>query len=252
MMRLVITRDYKHSSELAAEQIMNVIREKPDCLVGLATGSTPIGVYNCISEAYRQKRVDLSRIRIINLDEYVGLPQEDQNSYFYFMKKHLLDPCNIPADRIYIPDGTKPANAEIERMNAFMDEHSVDVQLLSVGTNGHIGFNEPDDVFFDRYHEVVLAESTRRSNSRFFSSMDEVPERAITMGIGGIMRARKIVFLATGDAKLEAMKAILEEGDVTPRVPGTILKFHCDCTIYLDNDLAKGIKPAKYIDVIKA
>lgn len=246
-MRLIITQSYDQSAQLAAQQILDVVRNKPSCLLGLATGTTPIPVYRQMVRAYREGRADFSRASTINLDEYVGLSGDDPNSYLYFMRKHLLDPCDISLSRVYIPNGQIPAVQEIDRMNVYADTHKIDVQLLSVGVNGHIGFNEPNDVFCDKYHQVTLTEKTRQSNARLFRGIQEVPTHAITMGIGGIMRAKTIVFLATGQEKFEAMKAILEEGDVTPRNQGTILKFHRDCTVYLDQTLAEHIKPAKYI-----
>ncbi|MEZ3435432.1 MAG: glucosamine-6-phosphate deaminase [Lachnospiraceae bacterium] len=251
-MRLIVTESYEQSAYLSAQMMLDVIREKADALLGLATGSTPISVYKYMAEAARQKKVDFGRVRTINLDEYIGLSGEDPGSYLYFMRKHLLDPCQIPPKRVMIPDGMADVQEELHRMNQFADANPSDVQLLSVGVNGHIGFNEPSDVFYDRFHAVKLTQKTRESNSRLFSSMEEVPTEAITMGTGGIMRAKKIVFLATGDEKLDAMKKILEDGEVTPDCQGTILKFHQDCTIFLDQALAEHIRPAAYVEVKRA
>lgn len=183
------------------------------------------------------------------LDEYIGLPGDDPNSYLYFMRENLLDACGISLDRVMIPDGMQDPEDEVARMNSFADTHPIDVQLLSVGVNGHIGFNEPSDRFYDRYHKVTLTQQTRQSNSRLFSSIEEVPKEAITMGVGGIMRAKKIVFLATGEQKYDAMKHMLEDGDVIPGNQGTILKFHSDCTVILDRAIADRITPAGYVEV---
>lgn len=248
-MKLIITESYGQSACLAARMMLDVVREKPDALLGLATGTTPVPVYRNMAGAVQQKKADFGRVRTINLDEYIGLGGEDPNSYLYFMRKHLLDACQIPPERVMIPDGMSDTDAELDRMNAFADANPIDVQLLSVGVNGHIGFNEPSDVFYDRYHAVKLTKKTRESNSRLFSSIEEVPTEAVTMGTGGIMRAKRIVFLATGKEKLEAMKNILEDGEVTPECQGTILKFHQDCTIFLDKALADCIRPAAYIEV---
>lgn len=248
-MRLVITESYEQSAELSAEIMLEVIKQKPDALFGLATGSTPIPVYNHIVNAAKNQTVDFSKVRTINLDEYVGLAGDDPNSYLYFMKEHLLDSCGISMERVMIPDGMAPAAMEVERMNRYADSHPIDVQLLSVGVNGHIGFNEPSNRFYDRYHTVTLTEQTRKSNSRLFSKIEEVPKEAITMGVGGIMRAKKIVFLATGEEKFNAMKEMLEDGDVTPTNQGTILKFHPDCTVFLDRAIADRISPAAYVEV---
>lgn len=251
-MKLIVTESYEQSAYLAARMMLDVVREKPDALLGLATGTTPVPVYRYMVEEVRQEKADFGKVRTINLDEYIGLDGEDPNSYLYFMRKHLLDACRIPTGRVMIPNGMADTQAELDRMNAFADANPIDVQLLSVGVNGHIGFNEPSDVFYDRYHAVKLTQKTRESNSRLFSSIEEVPTEAITMGTGGIMRARKIVFLAAGEEKLDAMKKILEDGEVTPKCQGTILKFHQDCTLFLDKAMAGQIRPAAYVEVRRA
>lgn len=251
-MRLIVTDSYEQSAYLSAQMILGVIKDKADALLGLATGTTPVAVYRYMVEAAQQKKADFGKVRTINLDEYIGLDGEDPNSYLHFMRKHLLDPCQIPLERVMIPNGMADVQEELQRMNLFADANPSDVQLLSVGVNGHIGFNEPSDVFYDRFHAVKLAQKTRESNSRLFPSIEEVPAEAITMGAGGIMRAKKIVFLATGNEKLDAMKKILEDGEVTPDCQGTILKFHQDCTIFLDEALAGRISPAAYVEVKRA
>lgn len=248
-MKLVITKNYAQSAKLCSEMIMDVVREKRDSLLGLATGSTPIQVYDYMVKAVKEGNVDFSGISTINLDEYIGLSNSNHNSYFYFMKKFFFDKCGIKQGKVMIPNGTADVNMELERMNNYANSHQIDVQLLSVGVNGHIGFNEPSDRFYDQYHIVNLTEQTRKSNSRLFTSIEEVPRSAITMGVGGIMRAKKIAFLATGEEKLNAMKAILEKGDVTPEKQGTILKFHPDCTVFLDYAVAEKITPADYVEI---
>lgn len=249
-MKLVITHSYDESAELCAQMMNEVFRENPEALMGLATGTTPIPVYEKMVREHKAGTVDYSRARSINLDEYVGVAGDDPNSYLYFMRKHLFDKVDMPAENIWIPNGMAPVEEEVARLNAYLDAHEMEIQLLSAGTNGHVGFNEPNDVFYDKYHLVELTEETRKSNSRLFGSLDEVPLSAITMGIGGIMRAKKIAFLATGNEKLRAMKAILEEGNITPRVQGSVLKLHRDCTIFLDADLAGQITPDKGMEVI--
>lgn len=248
-MKLVITENYEQGARLAAREMLKVVKENPGALLGLATGTTPIPVYRHMGEAAKSGKVDFSQVRTINLDEYLGVEAENPNSYCYFMRSHLLDACGITMDRVMIPDGMGNIEEELMRMNAFADANPIDVQFLSVGVNGHIGFNEPSRVFHDKYHKVTLTEKTRESNSRLFPSIEDVPKAAITMGVGGIMRARKIIFLATGREKLNAMRAILEDGDVTPENQGTVLKFHQDCTVFLEQELADQIVPAPYIDV---
>ncbi|MDR0841303.1 MAG: glucosamine-6-phosphate deaminase [Christensenellaceae bacterium] len=251
-MRLVVTDSYEHSARLVAKQVADLVRAKPQATLGLATGTTPIPVYKELARLHKEAGVDFSQVTTINLDEYRGVPGENPNSYLYFMKHHLFDPCEIPLTRVWIPDGMKPLQEELARMNAFSYAHPIDIHVLSVGGNGHIGFNEPNDVFCYGYHEVFLTEETRRSNARLFSCLEEVPKSAVTMGIGGIMQSKAISFLATGNEKLAAMKAILEEGGVTPFNQGTVLKLHQDCTIYLDEALAGQIQPASYVEVSRA
>ncbi len=249
-MKLVITHSYLESAALCARMMEEAVCNNPEGLIGLATGSTPIPVYEKMVQGKKEGKADYSNIHTINLDEYIGVPKENVNSYMYFMRKHLLDEAGVKKDNIYIPDGMAQPQAETARLNGYLNHHVMDIQLLSVGTNGHIGFNEPSDVFFDQYHIVTLTEETRQSNSRLFNRIEEVPKMAITMGIGGIMRAKKIAFLATGNEKLFAMKGILEEGDIIPKNQGTILKLHADCTIFLDKELANQITPADGVEVV--
>lgn len=248
-MKLFITENYDQGAFLAAQMMIKIVQEKSNALLGLATGTTPLPVYKYMTKAAAEGRVNFQEVRTINLDEYIGLEAEDPNSYCYFMRKNLLDACGISMDRVMIPKGTGNIDEELFRMNDFADTHQIDIQFLSVGVNGHIGFNEPSDVFHNKYHKVTLTEKTRQSNARLFPSITEVPKEAITMGVGGIMRAKKIVFLATGEEKLDAMKGILEDGDVSAGNPGTILKFHQDCTVFLEESLASRIKPAPYVEV---
>lgn len=248
-MRLIITHSYDESATLCAKMIYDTVSKKKDALLGLATGTTPVPVYEKLVQAHKKGDVDFSQVRSVNLDEYIGLSGDDPNSYLYFMRKNLFDPLGIPLSRIIIPNGQEPVSQELERLNAFADSNIIDIQLLSVGVNGHIGFNEPSNVFHNKYHLVSLTDKTRQSNSRLFNSIDEVPTHAITMGIGGIMGAKCIAFIATGNEKLVAMKAILEDYDVTPQIQGTILKFHQNCTIFLDKNLARNIKPSANVEV---
>lgn len=250
-MRLIITRSGLESAQLAAEAIRTALVQKPDMTLGLATGSTPIPVYQALVDAYQQGRADFSRIHAVNLDEYVGLSPDHPQSYRRYMEENLFRPVGIRPEQVVIPRGDLEPEGELVRLNQFTAAHPIDLQLLSVGVNGHIGFNEPESVFYDKYHLVSLAQQTRISNARFFSSMEEVPTQAITMGVGDIMRAGKIVFLATGQEKLPAMQAILEPGPVTPACQGTVLKLHRDCDIYLDQELAGQITPAPEVEVIR-
>ena len=244
-MRLVITNGYEESARLTALHIARTVQEKPNALLGFATGTTPIPVYGALVEMVKKGEVDFSAAYTVNLDEYAGLPGSHPQSYRYFMNQHLFAPAGIQAEHVTIPQGDAPdPHLELERLRRFSAAHRTDLQLLSIGVNGHIGFNEPDEIFHDSYHLVHLTEQTIKSNARLFSSIDEVPTQAFTMGVGDIMKAKSIVFIATGENKKSAIRTLVEEGPVTPQVQATILKFHPDCTLYLDKDLMAGITPA--------
>ncbi len=249
-MRLVITKDYAQSARLTARHIAAAVQKNPEALLGFATGSTPIPAYAELVEMVKRGEVDFTRAHTVNLDEYAGLSGDDVNSYRYFMNQHLFVPAGINPANVTIPQGNAPdTHAELKRLREYSAAHRTDLQLLSIGVNGHIGFNEPDDIFHDSYHLVQLTEQTIQSNSRLFASIEEVPTQAYTMGAGDIMRAHSIVFIATGDNKRQAMRAVLEDGPVTPQVQATILKFHPDCTLYLDEALVAGITPGLGVQV---
>ena len=208
---------------------------KPDSVLGLATGSSPIGTYDQLVDWYHKGDVDFSAVRTVNLDEYRGLTRENEQSYYYFMHKHLFDRVNIVKENTHVPNGMAEDEekecVEYEKLIASLG--GVDIQLLGIGRNGHIGFNEPDNSFAARTHCVNLTESTIDANKRFFASADEVPKQAYTMGIGTIMRARKILLIANGEDKAEAVVKALY-GSITPEVPASVLQLHQDVTIVAD------------------
>lgn len=234
-MRFIITKDYEEMSRTAADIIAAQVRENPACTLGLATGSTPEGLYADLVADYEAGTLDFSQVQSFNLDEYRGLPGDHDQSYRYFMNKHLFDHVNIDKARTHVPDGSNPdadaACAAYEQ--AIVDAGGVDLQLLGLGHNGHIGFNEPADVFPKATNCVDLTESTITANSRLFDSIDDVPRQAYTMGIGTIMRARKVLVVANGEGKAQIVRDAFF-GDVTPRVPASILQFHPDVTIIVD------------------
>lgn len=236
-MRVYRVKDYQEMSRRAAGLISAQILMKPDCVLGLATGSTPIGVYDRLVELYQQGDLDFSRIKTVNLDEYRGLSGEHEQSYRRFMEDHLFSRVNILPENTNVPDGTQPdAEAECRRYDGLMEDlGGIDLQLLGLGHNGHIGFNEPAEIFEKGTHCVDLTESTIRANTRFFESEEDVPRQAYTMGIQSIMRARKILLIVSGRDKAEILKAVLH-GDVTPRVPASILQMHPDVTVVADED----------------
>ena len=234
-MRIVETKDYDDMSRKAANIISAQVILKPDSVLGLATGSSPIGTYDQLVDWYDKGDLDFSQVRSVNLDEYRGLDRENDQSYYYFMHKHLFDRVNINVDNTNVPDGTEPdAEKECKRYEELIRSYGgVDLQLLGLGHNGHIGFNEPAASFAPETHCVDLTESTIEANKRFFASADDVPRQAYTMGIGTIMRARKILVVVSGEDKAEIVaKAFF--GEVIPEVPASILQFHSDVTIVAD------------------
>ncbi len=234
-MKIIETKDYADMSRKAANIIAAQIITKPECVLGLATGSSPIGTYDNLVAMYENGDLDFSGITTVNLDEYKGLTRDNDQSYYYFMHEHLFDRVNIDADRTNVPNGMEAdAEKECKRYEEFIKSlGGVDLQLLGLGHNGHIGFNEPAPVFDKETHCVNLTESTIEANKRFFASADDVPRQAYTMGIGTIMRAKKILLVASGEDKAEIVaKAFF--GDVTPEVPASILQMHPDVTIVAD------------------
>lgn len=234
-MKVIKTKDYEDMSRKAANIIAAQVIMKPDCVLGLATGSTPVGTYAHLIEGYKNGDLDFSNVSSVNLDEYKGLPAENDQSYRYFMNDNLFNHVNIDKNRTYVPDGMEE-NSEIacNKHDAIIQElGGIDLQLLGLGLNGHIGFNEPAEEFPKGTHCVDLTQSTIEANSRFFSSIDEVPTQAYTMGIQSIMMAKKILIIANGANKADIIaKAFL--GPVTPEVPASILQMHPDVTLVAD------------------
>ena len=234
-MRIYCTKDYKEMSRKAANLISAQVIIKPDCVLGLATGSTPIGTYEKLVKRYKKGDLDFSQVRTVNLDEYKGLTRDNDQSYYYFMHEHLFNHVNIPEESTNVPDGTaSDGDSECVRYEALIRElGGQDLQLLGLGHNGHIGFNEPSDSFAKTTHCVDLQERTIEANKRFFASADEVPKQAYTMGIGTIMQAKKILIIASGEDKADIIRDAFF-GPVTPRVPASILQFHPDVTLVAD------------------
>lgn len=234
-MRIIKTADYDELSRVASNIIAAQITVKPDSVLGLATGSTPIGIYDRLIKKCEEGDVDFSDITTVNLDEYCSLAADDEHSYRYFMNEHLFNHININPANTHVPNGMAGdvalECAEYERI--IKEAGGIDLQLLGMGHNGHIGFNEPADEFADVTHCVDLTERTIEANKRFFDSADDVPRRALTMGIGTIMTAKKILMVVSGRDKAETVKRVLT-GPVTPVVPATILRFHADVTFVCD------------------
>lgn len=236
-MRLIQAKDYADVSRKAANIIASVIQLKPDCVLGLATGSSPVGTYKELIAKYESGELDFSKVRTVNLDEYVGLTKEHDQSYAYFMRDNLFDHVNINQSNCNIPDGMNPdAAAECARYDAVIDSfNGADLQLLGLGPNGHIGFNEPSDAFIKATNKVALTASTIDANKRFFASRDDVPTHAYTMGIGGIMKAKRVLLVVNGKNKAQAVKDCFF-GPICPQAPGSILQLHPDFTLVADSE----------------
>lgn len=234
-MKLYRAKDYSDMSRKAANIISAQVIMKPNCVLGLATGSSPLGAYEQLVEWYKKGDLDFSEVKTANLDEYKGLSRNNEQSYYYFMHENLFRHVNIKGSNTHIPNGTESdADREAAR---YEDEvkslGGVDLQLLGLGRNGHIGFNEPSDLFPKNTHIVDLQESTIEANKRFFDSVDEVPRQAYTMGIGTIMRAKKILLIASGEDKAQALRDALC-GPIVPQVPASILQLHPDVIVVAD------------------
>ncbi len=231
-MKKIKVNSYEKMSRQAANIISASIIMKPNCVLGLATGSTPIGTYKQLIEWYKKGDIDFSGVSSVNLDEYVGLDENNINSYRYFMNKNFFDQININKKNTYVPCGiAKDLSEECEKYDENIKKlGGIDLQILGIGHNGHIGFNEPSDCFEKNTHIVDLNPSTINANARFFDSIDQVPRKAITMGMVSIMQAKKILLIANGKNK----KAILDKalfGPITPKIPASILQLHPDITI---------------------
>lgn len=235
-MTIYHVKDYQEMSKKAANIIASQITLKSDCVLGLATGSTPVGTYQALIEKYEHGDLDFSQLTSVNLDEYKGLSGDHDQSYRYFMNTNLFDHVNIRKDHTYVPNGLEEDGMkECTRYNDIIRSvGGIDLQLLGIGGNGHIGFNEPDAFFVKDTHLVALTEETRQANARFFSSIDEVPSFAYTMGIGNIMSAKKILLLANGAAKAKALYDSFF-GPITPAVPASILQLHSDVIVVADD-----------------
>lgn len=233
-MNIIKANNYEEMSKMAAIIIGSRILQKPDSVLGFATGSTPIGTYARLVEMHREGLLDFGKITTFNLDEYYGTPDTDKNSYYYFMCQNLFNHVNIGSNSIHLPNGTTsdPAIECASYEKAITNAGGVDLQLLGIGHNGHIGFNEPSDEFAHDTHHVMLADSTIDANTRFYNNRDEVPRSALTMGIGTIMRAKSILLLISGSDKRDIAKKALY-GPVTPSVPASILQYHANCTVIL-------------------
>ena len=247
-MRLIQTKDYREASRQVANIISAQVILRPDSVLGLATGSSPIGAYRQLIEWYNKGDVDFSRVRSVNLDEYVGLAPSHEQSYAYFMHHNFFDFINIKPENVHLPDGLDPdAEGQGEKYDALIRSlGGVDLQLLGIGRDGHIGFNEPCGEFVKGTHCVELTQDTREANARFFGSIDLVPKTAYTMGILDIMQARRVLMIASGSSKAAILKDAFW-GPVTPQIPASILQLHPDFTLVADEEALAIVKQEKLV-----
>ena len=234
-LKLIVAKDPEAIAKIAADYYETLISEKPDCVLGLATGSTPIPLYRELIAREKAGKIDFRKVRSVNLDEYIGLEPTHPQSYRYFMQENLFDHISIDPNNTNVPSGvSEDLEATCLAYEKKIEElGGIDLQLLGIGHDGHIGFNEPCDEFPKITHEVVLEEITRQANKRFFNSIDEVPTKAVTMGIGTVMKADMVLLIATGKGKAEIVRKSFF-GPVTPQVPASILQFHPNAVVLVD------------------
>lgn len=240
-MNIFIEKTYDDVSKRAAEIVAEQIKAKSDSVLGLATGSTPIGMYKNLVKMYEDGEISFKNIKTVNLDEYVGLEPTDVNSYRYFMNQHLFSKVDIDIDNTHVPNGVATdVNSECDEYSKLTKELGVNLQVLGLGENGHIGFNEPGTPFDQETHVVNLTESTIRANSRLFEREEDVPRQAISMGIKNIMDAKKIILIVTGEQKADALDKVIN-GPLTPEVPGSVLGLHHEVTVICDEAAASKL-----------
>ena len=248
-MQIICEKDYAAMSRRAAQKIAAEVVHNPACVLGLATGSTPVGTYQCLTEWYKAGTLSFKTVRSVNLDEYKGLSPEHDQSYRYFMQSNLFDHIDILPENTRVPNGlAADPDRECAEYDAYIRSLGyMDLQLLGIGRNGHIGFNEPGSCFVAETHVVDLTESTIEANSRFFASREDVPKQAISMGIGAIMGAKRILLVASGEDKAEAVYQTVQ-GPIGPQCPASVLRLHRDAVLVVDEAAfsklaAAGVKP---------
>lgn len=239
-MKITVCENYDEMSEKAAEIFIDNLKKAPSMTLGLATGSTPIGLYKNLVNAYKKSEISFKSVTTFNLDEYVPITPDNEQSYIYFMKDNLFNHVDMDESKINIPNGqaADPEKEAVEYDKKIEAAGGIDLQLLGVGPNGHIAFNEPGEYLISATHVTGLTEKTIKANSRFFASIDDVPKHALTMGIGPIFSAKKLVVLISGNGKKEVYE-MLKTGKITTQCPATLLHLHADCTVLVDKDSIK-------------
>ena len=240
-MKVIITENYEEMSRVAADIIIGLVKKNPEAVLGLATGSSPIGTYDNMVKDHKENGTSYKNIKTVNLDEYVTLAPDHDQSYAYFMRKNLFDRVDIDLANTNLPSGIAPdAQAECDRYNALLDTMKQDIQLLGLGSNGHIGFNEPGTPFGSVTHLVDLTENTIKDNSRLFANIEDVPRQALSMGIKNIMQAKSILMVVSGANKADAVYGMVK-GEVTPDLPASVLQLHPDVTVICDKAAASKL-----------
>lgn len=239
-MKVIVVENYEEGAKKGADLIEKIVREKPDCTLGLATGSSPVGMYRELARRCREEGLDFSGVHSVNLDEYVGLPGTHDQSYRYFMNTNLFDHINIDKANTYVAKGTGDIRENLDEFNAVLNKTDIDIQVLGVGPDGHLGFNEPGETLYDGAHEETLEDSTIEANKRFFASREEVPTHALTMGMGNIMRARRLLMIISGNKQKAATKLLMEDR-IDPKCPCTFMRLHRDATVIIERKLAEEI-----------
>lgn len=249
-MKVIIAKNYDEMSAAAAQIIKDLVNLKPNCILGLATGSTPVGMYKHLIEYNMNNQVDFSKVTTFNLDEYLGLHGSHPQSYRYFMDSNFFNHVNIDKSNTFVPNGIAE-NIDEECLSydrRISEAGGIDLQVLGIGNNGHIGFNEPSDTLYVGTHAAKLKEDTIAANSRFFNSIEEVPTSALTMGVGGIMKARQIILLASGTAKAEIIGNLVN-GKINTHIPASLLQIHSNVTVIVDEAAgAQLLKKSTEID----
>ena len=241
-MKIILRKTHEESSKKASVRILRQVIEKNNAVLGFATGSSPVVIYENLIKFYKENIVSFKNVTAFNLDEYIGIEKSHQNSYYYFMRDNLFKHIDIKEENCHIENGlASDMNKECELYESLIEEKGgIDLQILGIGANGHIGFNEPSDKISPMTHVVELTQSTIDANSKYFSDI-KMPTKAVTMGIATIMKSKKIILIASGEAKAKAIFDTVH-GDITPEVPSSILRLHPDVTIYVDEDASKLLK----------
>jgi len=241
-MKVIVSKDYESLSKKAAVLIQSQLMWKPDSVLGLATGSTPVGLYQELIKLYDEGNINFSEVTSFNLDEYLDLPKEDQQSYYSFMRENLFNHVNVREDHIHIPNGmAEDFESECLNYESSIASHGgIDLQILGIGHNGHIGFNEPNVEFEAKTHIVSLDEETIEANKRFFDSIEDVPKKAISMGIKTIMKSRKIILMASGEGKADIISQLVKD-DIKPDLPASVLHLHENVIILIDEAAASKL-----------